>query len=181
LRLDVSVFLPETLTPLPVRNLEGEDIPAAITQLRLEPAQPPSYTGSEPLNITFGDAVRLEGYETSTASGPENLEVILYWRSLAPLPASYMTFLHLVDPEGNLVTQSDTLPAQGLFPTSAWQPGDMVLSRHTLTLPPGLPAGEYSLLAGLYRPEDGARLPVLTSNSETAADNAVPIGRISLE
>jgi hypothetical protein len=179
LRLDVSLFLPETLTPLPVHNLAGEDIPAAITQFRLEPSQWPVYTGPQPLQITFGEAVRLEGYEARTTAGA--LEVTLYWHSLAPLAESYVTFLHLVNAEGTLVAQSDTLPGHGLFPTSAWQPGDRVLSQHSLTLPAELPAGNYTLLAGLYRPEDGARLSVLDTNSETFPNNAVPIGQVTLE
>lgn len=181
LRLDVTIFMPETLTPLPVQNLAGEDIPAAITQVRLEPVQWPLYAGLQPLTITFSDAIRLDGYDSRTAPAKDALEVTLYWRSLTPLAGSYVAFLHLVNTEGVLVAQSDTLPAQGFFPTSAWQPGDTVLSQHHLSLPPDLPAGNYTLLAGLYRPEDGSRLSVLDTNSETFPNNAVPIGQVTLE
>jgi hypothetical protein len=181
LRLDVSIFMPETLTPLPVQNLASEDIPAAIAQVRLEPVEWPLYNGSQPLHITFGDAIRLEGYDVQPAPGKDSLAVTLYWRSLTPLTESYVAFLHLVNAEGSLVAQSDTLPAQGFFPTSAWQPGDTVLSQHTLSLTSGLPAGSYTLLAGLYRPEDGSRLSVLDTNSENFPDNAVPIGQITVE
>jgi hypothetical protein len=55
------------------------------------------------------------------------------------------------------------------------------LSQHTLSLTSGLPAGSYTLLAGLYRPEDGSRLSVLDTNSENFPDNAVPIGQITVE
>ncbi len=91
-----------------------------------------------------------------------------------------MLFLHLIDSEGKLVTQSDVLPAQGYFPTSAWQPGDVVLSWHQLRLPDNLPFAEYTMLAGLYRPGDGTRLPVPDSNHQPFPNNAAPIGQISL-
>lgn len=179
LRLDVGLFLPETLIPLPVRNQAGEDIPAAIAEVRLEPETWPTYQGDHPLNFIFDESIGLIGYETTPIEG-NTLGVTLYWNALNPPKESDTVFLHLLDSEGKLVAQSDVLPAQGLFPTSVWQPGDIVLSWHQLNLPDGLPPGEYTMLAGLYRSPDNIRLPVLDSKGEPLSNHAAPIDRISL-
>jgi hypothetical protein len=44
-------------------------------------------------------------------------------------------------------------------PTGDWQPGELLRSQHTLRLPATLLAGRYSLVAGLFDPATGERLP----------------------
>ncbi len=179
LRLDVGLFLPETLKPLPVQNLAGEDIPAAIAKIQLEPKTWPAYRGDNAVNFTFGSAIKLIGYKTNTAED-NVLDVTLYWKSLAPVDESYTTFLHLLNADGALVAQSDVAPAQGLFPTSAWQPGDVVLSQHRLALPANSSPGVYTMMAGMYNPADGVRLPVLNAQNQTLINDAAPIGQITV-
>jgi len=179
LRLDVSLFLPDTLRPLPVRNLAGEDIPAAIAQVRLEPEPWPTYRGGHPLKFTFDQTINLVGYESQN-NNDNALEVTLYWRAAAPPDGPYTAFVHLLNGEGALVAQSDVPPANGLFPTWAWQPGDVVLSRHRLALPADIPPGSYALLAGMYHPASGTRLPVSNTKNETLPTNAAPIGKLTL-
>lgn len=178
LRLDVGLFLPETLVPLPVRNLAGDDIPAAITYLRLEPERWPRYQGDTPVNFTFDNAIGLTGYEAVPAEN-NAVNITLYWQSLTPVHQDYTAFLHVLNSEGQLVAQSDVPPANGLLPTSAWQPGDTVLSHHQITLPAAAPPGRYTLLAGMYQPADGVRLAALDENNTPLPNNAAPIGTIS--
>ncbi len=161
LRLDVGLFLPDTLTPLPVRNLAGEDIPAAVGTLRLEPETWPSYQGQHPSNTIFADTIQLIGYDMN------NNEITLYWQTLAQPNTDYTAFVHALNRKGTLVAQSD-IPAGGLFPTSAWQPGNVVLSRHTLTNEVVLDG--LQLFVGLYGP-DGVRLPV--TNKEPGQDTVL--------
>lgn len=179
-RLDVGLFLPETLQPLQVRNLAGQDIPGAITHLRLEPAAWPAYSGDRPLDVTFGEAIHLSGFELTSPPPGEVIELTLYWAALAPLQDDYTAFVHLLNGDGTLAAQSDVPPGQGYYPTSAWQPGQMVLSRHRLELPPDLLPGRYTLLAGLYRAADGARLPITNPAGDNPPDDVAPLGQISL-
>ena len=176
LRLDVGLFLPDTLTPLPVRNLAGEDIPGAITTLRLEPDQWPVYMGENTMDAMFNDHIRLLGY--GVEHHDTQLDVTLYWEAISTPDANYTAFLHLLNATGELSAQSDVPPGGGFFPTAAWQPGDIVLSHHQLDLPADITTGNYSLLAGLYRPADGTRLPVAGSGPLRPNDSAVEI-RIS--
>ena len=66
--------------------------------------------------------------------------------------------MHLLDEDGALTAQHDGLPQNGYAPTRTWERGDTIDDRHSVSLPPGLPAGDYRLTAGLYDPLTGARL-----------------------
>ena len=78
------------------------------------------------------------------------------------------------------MAQSDVPPHAGLYPTTAWQPGEVVKSYHRLTLLPDLPPDDYTLVAGLYNPTDFTRLPAIDANGQPVPNNAVPIGQVTL-
>ena len=119
-----------------------------------------------PLDVTLdarlGEVATLAGasWQPATLSAGGNLDVTLVWRSEAETATSYRVFLHLLGPEGNVVSQSDGEPVGWTRPTSGWLPGEIVVEERPLTLPAELGAGEYTLLAGLYDGETGARLPL---------------------
>jgi hypothetical protein len=177
-RLDVGLFRPATLVPLQVRNLEGQDIPGAITYLRLEPDAWPVYEGERRDNITFGESIRLIGHDYSRADN--RLQLTLYWQTLAGMDQDYTAFVHVLRPDGSLAAQSDVQPAHGHFPTSAWQVGNVVLSYHQIDLPADLPAANYTLVAGLYHPGDWVRLTAADQTGAAITDNAAPIEQLTL-
>jgi hypothetical protein len=74
-----------------------------------------------------------------------------------------------------LVAQHDSPPNGGYTPTSIWLPGKEVVDRHGLVLPSDLPPGDYRLIAGLYNPTTGERLPV------DQGDDFVELGAIAVE
>jgi hypothetical protein len=65
------------------------------------------------------------------------------------------------------VAQRDSQPCDGECPTGTWQPGRIVVDRHTLSLPPEVPAGPYRLAVGLYLLETGDRAAVLGRDDRT--------------
>ena len=81
----------------------------------------------------------------------------------------YTVFVHLLGPDGAIVTQADAPPGDPFFPTTTWLPGDTVLDVHTLLLPDGAPPGDYSLLIGLYHRPTSQRL-------EATDDRGQPLG-----
>ncbi len=115
---------------------------------------------THPLNVNLGEQVTLLGYdlETSTLQPAHPLKVTLYWQSLAPMETSYTVFVHLVDGSGAPRAQADSPPVRGTYPTTLWAPGEVVTDQYDINLPPDLPAGAYTLVAGLYEAESGARL-----------------------
>lgn len=115
---------------------------------------------ASPVAIPFGEAIRLRGVDVdATAARPGgSLRLTLYWQSLAAAREDYTVFAHLVGDAPQPVAQVDGPPAFGMFPTSRWQPGDLVRDPRELALPPDLPPGRYTVLVGLYRPGDGTRV-----------------------
>ena len=120
----------------------------------------PSVTAVElsPAEASFGapPVVALRGFaplNIDTATGDGQLRLLSAWEVLAPLPADAAIFVHLRDAAGNVVAQHDGLDAAA----ETLQAGDRVWQRHMLPLPP-LAEGHYTLVTGLYRRGDGARL-----------------------
>ena len=105
----------------------------------------------------------------------------LAWRAIAPPQDDYTAFVHLLDAEDNHVAQLDWQPhdALGLLPTSHWIVGQPVVDTQTLLLPAELPPGEYRLISGLYRWQDGTRLP--TVGADALPGDVVEVGKITLK
>jgi hypothetical protein len=118
-----------------------------------------------PLDVTadvqLGEVVTLLGATvtpiTKRVHPGEGLEVTLVWRAEAETATDYRVFLHLMSPEGRLVTQSDGVPADWQRPTTGWLPGEIVLDKRTLVLPDHVAPGVYTLVVGMYELH-GARL-----------------------
>jgi hypothetical protein len=123
----------------------------------------PSHTFTPPtlphaLDTTLGEIATLVGFSLAGEMQSENtLTVTLVWRAEETPAASYRVFLHLLDAEGNLVAQSDGVPAGWTRPTTGWLPGEYVTDTHTLVIPPETAPGEYTLQTGMYV-SGGARL-----------------------
>lgn len=121
------------------------------------------------------EAVVLSGHDRSPRSPRpgEPLRVSLYWEALQPLGTDYHSFVHLVDKDGSVITQSDRQPGGRYYPTSLWRPGERLRDDHVLSLPADLPEGVYRLLAGMYAlPGDGALEPL---------GEAVSIGQVAIK
>lgn len=114
-----------------------------------------------PLNAHLGEQVELLGYAlgADTVRPGQMAQATLYWRALAPMEAEYTVFVHLLDKTGTLRAQRDNPPVGGTYPTTLWMPGEVVADEYEIALPIDLPAGTYTLIAGMYEPETGARLP----------------------
>ncbi len=121
-------------------------------------AAPPHTFTAPPVDIEIetrlGDLATLVGADIQSSS---SLTVTLVWRAEAETGDSYHVFLHLVGPDGALAAQSDGIPAGWERPTTGWLAGEYVSDVHTLPLPADPLPGNYTLLAGLYKP-NGPRL-----------------------
>jgi hypothetical protein len=115
------------------------------------------------MSVTLGSQITLVGYDVKYQMSNvkyQTVELVLHWQALRETSESYTVFVHLVDGNGAVRTQKDNMPMNGMYPTTLWQPGEFVSDAYTLSLPPDLPPGEYTLEAGMYLAETGARLPV---------------------
>lgn len=156
--LHLVLYREETGERLPVRVDEvavGDRL--VLARLRV-PGLPPlcPEEGRLTSQVRFGDAAVL----THALVTPERevTRVVLCWKAIQPLPADYTVFVHLTDSNGELIATGDGAPMEGAFPTSMWQPGDIILDVHCLLVAPD-DAGQ-RIAVGLYNLGDGSRLPV---------------------
>jgi hypothetical protein len=91
------------------------------------------------------------------------------------MDVSYKVFVHLVDQStGAIVAQDDAVPRRWTYPTTLWEPGEVVADTIVLSLG-AVSKGRYLLQVGLYDPADGERLPAYSPGGEAYPDRAVPL------
>jgi hypothetical protein len=176
-RLDgktAQVRLALTASPESSTEIALDDIDLATRKRTFEP---PVLT--HPLNITLGTPPRLTllGYEGSlnNLKPDDTLEFTLYWQAETEMNTNYTVFTQLLDSANEVVTQIDLPPQEGVAPTITWLPGEIIADPHRLPLPASLTPGDYYLIAGMYNPATGERLPVASGG------DFVPLGEVKVE
>ena len=101
----------------------------------------------------------MAGYDLFVKSG--QIEVILYWQVLQAFDRNFQAFAHVIDDEGNLVSQHDSAPECGINPTTRWEPGTVVRDPHAIAVSADWPSDQpLQLLVGMYDLISQERLPV---------------------
>ena len=181
LHIDVGFFSPQTGEQLPSRAADGGEAAGVAGQLRLLPGQVERPAPAVPLDVHLGDdGIRLLGHDLvlpDQVTAGQSIDVTLYWNSDRRPTQDYTAFVHLRRPDGTNLAQTDRQPLEGAWPTSAWEPGQSITDRYTLTIPEGTPPGRYALWAGMYRLADLIRLP-LSGAGFQAQDNALLLGEV---
>jgi hypothetical protein len=137
---------------------------------------------AEPL-ADFDGALELIGarwLQRSVAPG-ETAELLTIWRVVDParvgpavppaLQTEVVLFTHLLDQEGRLLAQHDSLEA----PAWDWRAGDIVLQVHPVAVPPETRVGLYDAAVGVYDRQSGARLPVRGAGGAVVATYATGV------
>ena len=134
------------------------------------------------VQVNFADQLELVGYDykQSKLSPGSELVVNLHWQAHAAMPEAYTGFLHLIGPDGRLLTQDDHELGRGFYRTFVWQAGEVIREKYTLAVPQDAPAGDYTLRVGAYSFPSIRRLTV-QSSSATTQDNTVTLGTIRVE
>jgi mannosyltransferase len=117
----------------------------------------------QPLEASWPGAALLRGYHLAVDGAPAGdaaqplrlhtgaeLALTLLWEAIEVAPQGYTVFIHLLGQDGRLLAQHDGAPVWGTRPTTTWQPGDLVLDRHTLTIPDLAAPETGALVVGLY-------------------------------
>jgi hypothetical protein len=174
---DVARELPPGFQETTLRDPTGRF--ALLTRLTL-PASALPAAPSQRL-ATFYDGIALVDADlaTGTPRAGQPLGITLRWLDLTRQPEDYTAFIHLRDAASHTVGQADRQPTAGSFPTSAWQPGDLVVDRHSLSLPASLAPGRYRLVAGLYHLKTLSRLGARLASGD-APNAEVPIGSVEI-
>ncbi len=161
----------------PARNAAGETVEPIIASAKLIPWQWPSPPRFDP-PINFSNQITLLSYDIT----PDQQAVRLNWQADAALDTDYTVFLQVwpaSDPrKGEYIIAFDGPPVQGDYPTSLWEPGEIIVDTHVINLT-SLPAGDYYLLAGLYNPATLERLPA-SAAGQPLPDYAVKLGTLQV-
>jgi hypothetical protein len=126
-----------------------------------------------PVDFRWGEVVRLLGYDlepTEVESGGL-VHLTLYWQALSTMEISYSVFIHLLDEEGDLRGQRDSVPGGGSLPTTGWMSGEVVTDRYDISIASDAPPGRYRLLVGMYEATSGKRLPVYDGAGNVVGDS----------
>ncbi|MAT95717.1 MAG: hypothetical protein CL608_01010 [Anaerolineaceae bacterium] len=176
--VQLSLLQPDSDAPLPLVDDRGNNT-IAVARLKQPPPETASSTGSTPLSssgpavpaqaqslgTTFGEGLVLSHVLVpETVSLREPLDVTLFWQVETAVSQDYTVFMHLLTPEGEFVAGQDGQPLDGLYPTSFWGGGEMVVDGRSWFA--DVSPGEYQLQMGLYLLETGQRLPVSGPHSE---------------
>jgi hypothetical protein len=124
--------------------------------------------------LNFNYQLPITNYQTQNPElKTQNSKLLLYWRPTTPLPTDYTVFIHLRAGDGFVRSQADGPPVSNHYPTTAWQPGEIIQDIHPL---PNEDFGQIDHLAiGLYNPATGERLPAFDAAGKRLADDAVII------
>jgi hypothetical protein len=165
-------------------NEQGQwDVPLRALRVRDRPHTYRVPRVQQRLEARLGEGIRLLGYDLAPdpARPGQEIAVTLYWRAETAGSAWLKVFVHLVGPDGSLIAQHDSPPANGEAPTSQWLAREVVADRHTISLPVGTPPGEYTVYVGLYSPDTGERLAARDAAGNPYPNNAIPLQTITVE
>jgi hypothetical protein len=162
--LAIALFDPATQTRLPLREAAAENPDTLFVGPFKVPLPPINLAEADltPTQIAFGEVAQLSGFHLAYID--EVLGLNLLWTPLTTPDRDYTIFVHVLDETDQLVTGNDTQPRSGQYPTTIWTPGEHILDRHTLSLPPDLPAGQYRVALGVYYQPTGERLPLVLAD-----------------
>ena len=156
---------------LPTRALVGEEQRGPAVLQLFGPAAPLTH---HPGDRLLGGMIDLADWGVDSEIAPgKALQVVLTWKTERQPDANYTVFAQLLDQQGQKVAQYDARPGLGLELTATWPPGQTVVDRFLLPVPPTTPPGTYHLVVGLYLGSQRLKL----ANGE----DAVSLGPITVD
>ena len=139
--------------------------------------------------VCLGEQIRLLGYTLVVDGEPldrqvvhpgEVLRLTVHWAATGTPAGDYNVFVHLLGPDGTLVTQQDNSPVRGTQPTWGWEAGLRLDDPYELVVPPDATAGPYTLVAGMYDWRTGERLVARMYSSALTCAVPLPENRVPL-
>jgi hypothetical protein len=121
------------------------------------------------MDYRFGESIALLDARLGTVDMTTHLT--LTWQALAPPQQPYTVFIHFLNAAGEIIGQADSPPLGGDYPTNWWSAGETIIDVRPLVVPPGAD----SVTIGLYRLDDGARLPIVKASGEHVPNDELVI------
>ena len=179
MRMGLSFWDDDFTNPLPI-SLGDMQIESLMIDIgRLMPTDAINENPKVEDGSVFDSGIKLLGYTISQYEASE-IAFILYWQAERKIDNDLTVFVHLIDSLGNIVAQADGPPANGYWPTSAWEPGMLVFDYHNLVHDINSFRETHTIVVGLYDPASGVRVPAYSSTGVEWNNWAVPIRAIGV-
>jgi serine/threonine-protein kinase len=141
--------------------------------------------GPIPIGANLNNMIALDAVQmpNDRFNPGESIPLVLRWRALQPVADSYTVFLHLIGPNGALISQDDHEPREGEVgrPTNSWTPGVIIADTHRVEIPSDVGNGVYQLRTGMYlSSEQQQRLPVLDAGRTSQQNDSILILEIQV-
>ncbi|HLF29289.1 MAG TPA: glycosyltransferase family 39 protein [Anaerolineae bacterium] len=119
------------------------------------------------VEFRLGDRIWLDGYSllTPVVAPGDTVQLVLFWRCEDRVDQRYKVFVHILDPDGAIVAQTDREPGSDLYLTTNWTPGEKIIDRYGVAVPGATPAGDYRIQVGMYTLE-GQRLRIYDGDAD---------------
>jgi hypothetical protein len=143
------------------------------------PESPGPVTAHQPVDAVFADSFRLVGWDAQPTTN--RIQLHLNWQDLNPVTTPYWFSALLVAPDGSLPQESQVW--QGLdtrYPTTCWQPGEIVGDTISLPLPDDAQSGDWWLSLSVFADKSDPEDRLLVTLPDGTIDNQVGIGPIRL-
>jgi uncharacterized membrane protein len=167
-----------TLAHIPVQSLSARQTAMPATEIPL----PADLSISHPLLVTLGDRVRFLGYDlhTDSVQAGDTVSFTLYWQALQTMDISYTVFTHLLGASNEILGQRDGLPHGGAYPTTRWQPGEVIADHYTFSVKAATGPGRYPLEVGMYQLETGIRLQAVDASGQRLPDDRILLEKVTV-
>jgi 4-amino-4-deoxy-L-arabinose transferase-like glycosyltransferase len=128
-----------------------------------------------PVALDFGGEMKLVGYALTnrTVQAGDSFGLDLFWRAIQQMSTNYTVSVQLLGPENRIFAQKDSWPLDGSFPTTAWEPGELVADQYQLEVNSETPPGVYDIQIVIYSVDDGGnleRLQLITDDGRLTDD-----------
>ena len=144
---------------------EGPDGQVAFTAYRL--TQRPPLNIPKPTEANFSNILTLLGYDIGSGTAGEHVPLTLFWQVENVPSGDFTPFVHMEDAWRTRWSQIETFA----YPTTQWQPGEVIIQRIDVPVTAGTPPGLYDLRLGLFNPNDQQRLAQFDNNGRYAGDS----------
>ena len=130
------------------RGLDNPALPDAFFDFARAAEVEPTY----PLDVTFGDEIKLLGFDVVDDPRRQQSGVRLYWRATQPIERDLRLYPFFIDQQGNVIEDTSLRPMAGQiwYKPQDWEPGEIVVTEK-----PPWPVGDnWSLAVGVLEGDD---------------------------
>ena len=119
--------------------------------------------------FTSSGQIALAAYQIGELHPGERGQITLYWQRMSPLDepiqTAFKVFVHVAndDRDQARIAAFDAMPMDWKYPTTCWQPNQVVADVQPLPVNADASPGQYPVFVGLYDPVSDTRPPTFVS------------------